>query len=327
MSDYEYLLKYQFSDEAKKYIISKDINLNNIPQDILEKIEKHFVKILDFENHARYFKIDNLKIIDKKTNLSEEILIFPISKMILNILENTPLFQAFANYYQKHFIYFINKDYESKNYKDIEKIIKDIAPGISQDKKGFYLPLVSLLNLELGEDYKLQYSNLDSGNIYFPNKDSLILFLSIVLKKRILRITEINKKEIPKNIQELAKKIKEKYSSLQKQQQEYSVIKPLTTEFPPCFQKLYDDLLNGNRLSHIANYHLAVFLYNVGFSYEEILELYKRLPNFDEKIASYQIKNIFAKKYAVANCETLKTNGLCVSECKVKHPLQLLKKK
>ncbi len=65
----------------------------------------------------------------------------------------------------------------------------------------------------------------------------------------------------------------------------------------------------------------------VGYTYEEVLEVYRHLPNFDEKIAGYQIKKILEKKYSVANCETLKSNGLCVKDCKVKHPLQLLKKK
>jgi hypothetical protein len=54
------------------------------------------------------------------------------------------------------------------------------------------------LSLELGDDYKLQYSNLNNGKIYFTTAKELIDFVSVVLKKRILRTQEINKKEIPK---------------------------------------------------------------------------------------------------------------------------------
>ena len=71
---------------------------------------------------------------------------------------------------------------------------------------------------------------------------------------------------------------------------------------------------------------MAVFLCAVGYTYEEVLEAYRHLPNFDEKIAGYQIKKILEKKYSVANCETLRSNNLCVKDCGVKHPLQLLKK-
>lgn len=324
MFDYDYLLKYQFSEECKKYFLSKNINLEDVSISVLEKTEQLFTKLYDVENYSRFFLIEELKIKDKKINLDDELFLYPLSRLILNLLDNVPLRQAYANYFQKQFVYFFNKDYLAKDFNTIEKIIKDLSPDISQNQKGFFIPLVSFLSLDLGDDYKLSYSNLESGNVYFLTKDSLIEFLAIILKKRILRTTEINKKEIPKNILALSEKIREKHVSYQKQN--VVLVKPKAGELPPCFEKLYTDLLSGNRLSHIANYHLAVFLFNVGYSFEEVLELYKNLPNFDEKIASYQIKNIFVKKYSVANCETLKSNGLCVSDCKVKHPLQLLKK-
>lgn len=327
MHNYDYLLKYPFSKEAKEYIESKNINLLEISPVILEKIEMQFNKLFDIENQNKYFNIDELKIKDKKINIDEELLVFPLSKIILNTVDNIPLFQAFANYQQKRFLYFINKDYQVKDYDSIEKIIKDICPNLSQNQKGFFISLVDLLSLDLGEEYKLQYANLENGNIYFPNKEALIDFLAIVLKKRILRTTEINKKELPKSVVELSNKIKEKYALVQRQREDFNINKPNIGEFPPCFDKLYNDLLSGQKLSHIANYHLAVFLCGVGYTYEEVLEAYRHLPNFDEKIAGYQIKKILEKKYSVANCETLKSNGLCVKDCKVKHPLQLLRKK
>lgn len=327
MDNYDYLLKYTFSKDAKDYIEQKNVNLLEISPNILEKIEMQFNKLFDIENQNRYFNIDELKIKDKKINIDEELLIYPISKITLSTIDNIPLFQAFANYHQKRFVYFLTKDYSQKDYDSIEKIIKDICPNISQNQKGFYISLVNLLALDLGDDYKLQYTNLDAGNIYFPSKDALIDFLAIVLKKRILRTTEINKKELPKPILQLCEKIKEKFISIQRQREDFNVNKPNKDEFPPCFDKLYNDLLAGQKLSHIANYHLAVFLCGVGYTYEEVLDIYRHLPNFDEKIAGYQIKKILEKKYSVANCETLKSNGLCVKDCKVKHPLQLLKKK
>ena len=56
-----------------------------------------------------------------------------------------------------------------------------------------------------------------------------------------------------------------------------------------------------------------------------MLDLFKHLPNFDEKIAGYQIQKVIEKKYSVSNCDTLKSNGLCVNDCKTKHPFQLFK--
>ena len=207
----------------------------------------------------------------------------------------------------------------------------DISPQLLFDskKEQYYVSLIDLLTLDLGEDYKLQYTNLDNGFIFFPNKEQLIDYLAVVLKKRILRQTEINKKELPKSFLEISEVVKKQFISKQKVQDniDYKFSGKLeNTKFPPCFDKLYTDLLAGKKLSHIGNYHLAVFLAGVGYNYEEMIAMYKQAPNFDERIAGYQIKKILEKGYSIANCETLKSNDLCVADCKVKHPLQLLKK-
>jgi len=106
---------------------------------------------------------------------------------------------------------------------------------------------------------------------------------------------------------------------------EQVIDKPEVNSFPPCFLKMYQKLVAGEKLTHSENFNIAVFLFNVGYNYDEILNLFKNLPNFDEKIAGYQIKKIIEKKYSVPNCDTLKSNGLCVKDCKTKHPFQLFK--
>ncbi len=327
MDDYDYLLKYPFSKASMEYIDSKGLLLSDISSVVLEKTDLLFSRLFEPESYTSFFSIDSLKISDRKAELDTELLVYPVSKIILSILNNVPLSQAFASYHQKRFVYFIGLDYKARAYDSIERLIKDICPSVTQDRSGFFIPLASLLALELGEEYKLQYTNLEHGNIYFQNKEQLVEFLSIVLKKRILRTTEVSRKELPKSLVSFSEVIRKKYVSTRLPAVTYVIARPKDTEFPPCFDKLYNDMLSGHKLSHIGNYHLAVFLSNIGYSYQEILDIYRNLPNFDERISSYQIRNIMEKKYSVANCETLRSNGLCIMDCKVKHPLQLLRKK
>jgi DNA primase large subunit len=296
---------------------------------LLEKVKKFLLEEINQEYKIQEKYWFNISRIDDEIIASSYVKIYPLSKIILSIIDNTPLLQSFANYYQKRFLYFSKKE---TNPEIINDLATDICPNIQFDskKEQYYIALIDLLTLDLGEDYKLQYTNLKEGNIFFINKEQLLEFLAVVLKKRILRTTEVNKKELPKVYLEISEDIKKKFQSTQKEREDFDYRfsgKLSNNDFPPCFDKLYNDLLSGKKLSHIGNYHLAVFLAGVGYSYEDIINIYKHAPNFDERIAGYQIKKILEKKYSIANCETLKSNDLCVFDCKVKHPLQLLKRK
>ena len=325
MFNYNYLIKYPFSKKAKEYLDTQNLDLFSVDEKLLEKA-KYFltVTILDQNREREWYK-------DLKKNYELEakvyVSIYPLSKIFLSIIDYSPINQSLANYYQAQLRYFLQKAFEEGKYDEIEEILSDLTPNLKKEES-YFIDLIDLLSLDLGDDYKLQYSNLNNGKIYFNNSKELIDFVSVVLKKRILRTTEINKKEIPKIFLSYAEDIKKKYFSDAKASISFqSINKPKEEEFPPCFAKLYNDLLARRKLSHIANFHFAVFLSNVGYNYDEILHIYKNLPNFDEKIAGYQIKKIIEKQYSVANCSNLKSNGLCVKDCKVKHPLQLLTKK
>lgn len=322
MFNYNYLIKYPFSKKAKEYLDSQNIDLLSVDDKLLETT-KYFltVTILEQNHEKEWYK-------DLKRNYELEakvhVNMYPLSKIFLSIIDYSPINQSLANYYQTQLRYFLQKAFEENRFDEIESVLEDLVPTIKKDEK-YYIDLIDLLSLELGDDYKLQYSNLNNGKIYFTTAKELIDFVSVVLKKRILRTQEINKKEIPKIFLEYADLIKQKYFSDARANISFQAInKPKDNEFPPCFLKLYNDILEKRKLSHIANFHLAVFLSNVGYNYDEILYIYKNLPNFDEKIAGYQIKKIIEKKYSVANCDNLKSNGLCVMDCKVKHPLQLM---
>jgi len=96
--------------------------------------------------------------------------------------------------------------------------------------------------------------------------------------------------------------------------------------FPPCMKRILDRLLNGENLSHQERFALATFLINIGTDLDVVLELFKHSPDFNERIARYQIEHLAGlrgskKKYLPYSCKTMKVLNLCVSECGVKNPL------
>ncbi len=95
---------------------------------------------------------------------------------------------------------------------------------------------------------------------------------------------------------------------------------------PPCISRLYNRILSGEKLSHMENFLLAVFLINVGLGEEEIVRIFSHAPNFNEKITRYQVEFLMGKrgggkKYMVPSCDKIRSMNLCVADCSVTNPL------
>ncbi len=100
--------------------------------------------------------------------------------------------------------------------------------------------------------------------------------------------------------------------------------------FPPCMQRLVNALVSGENLSHHERFAIATFLINAGVDLEIILDLFRHAPDFNERIARYQIEHLAGlrgsrKKYMTYNCDTMKTLGICPGvDCSVRNPLVYL---
>ncbi len=96
--------------------------------------------------------------------------------------------------------------------------------------------------------------------------------------------------------------------------------------FPPCMKRIYTALVRGDNLSHHERFAIATFLISLGMDLEDIINLFRRVPDFNERITRYQLEHLAGKRgggrrYAPYNCDNMRSRGLCVSECNVRHPL------
>lgn len=103
------------------------------------------------------------------------------------------------------------------------------------------------------------------------------------------------------------------------------------TIFPPCIRELIENIIKGENLSHHQRFALATFLINIGINLDIILKLFSYSPDFNEKIAKYQIEHLAGlrgskKKYFMYSCSTMKMLGICRAECGVKNPVTYMMK-
>ncbi|EQD58029.1 DNA primase large subunit [mine drainage metagenome] len=103
--------------------------------------------------------------------------------------------------------------------------------------------------------------------------------------------------------------------------------------FPPCILHFLSDAKSGINLAHMARFTMVSFLHNAGMKNEEIMEIFKSAPDFNERITTYQVNHVTGASsgtsYSPPRCTVLKSNHLCYMDsdyvCNtdwLKHPLQ-----
>lgn len=295
----------------------------------------------------------------------EEVVAFYLALLIISLIGNKWLRNRFAVAYGKHVYEYLKKE----SPENIEAIARKIGIDAKYDpNKCPKIPLLKRNTLvykiipfninvkdylryvkRLANDPKYALINqiVDEGRVYV-DKDVFVRILveAIVefIKNKIVFVDKIPD-EIKKIVDEIVKELKlnelsdrisiyethitEKQSSGNVKELEISKVPIDFNAFPPCMKDLVEQLKRGENLSHQARFTIAAFLSRIGMSVDSILELFSNVPDFNEKIARYQVEHIAGlrgsrKQYMPYSCSTMKSLGLCPlteGDCGVRNPL------
>lgn len=114
----------------------------------------------------------------------------------------------------------------------------------------------------------------------------------------------------------------------------FNVASTVSTVYPPCIKHALHVLDDGENLSHFGRLMLATFLLGKKKSVNEIVTLFKKAPDYNEKITLYQIQHLAGisgskTKYNCPSCKKIKIHNLCfaTSECNnIVNPFQFKRK-
>jgi len=303
-------------------------------------------------------KIINKGFVPPSNEIVEyEVIAFYALLTIAKLLQDKRLVSRIAVAYAKHARIKLQKEPINNlmmigNMLGLEVVIGQRHPKIpSEIKKGsiiyivkpFSLPLRTFLiySSRLARDPKYSLVNqiVWKGRVYLE-KQVYVRLLEEAIAKKILEIYDKINPD-PSEYQGLlseAKKILEETEWLQKRIVAQEIEEKTTgvidfESFPPCMKLILDKLRAGENLSHQERFTFAAFLARIGMDVDSILDLFKTTPDFNEKIARYQIEHIAGlrgskKQYMPYSCQTMKSLGLCPIDggCGAKNPLVVYKK-
>jgi len=328
------LAKYPFLKETTEYVKKLDLKLEDLTnsgfENVLERAEERL------EEAILYVMVGK-----RQRNADIEILSFPVAIMTAIATENSFIKKRYALAEAK-------QAYEEMKLESKEKVLaiaQNFGWKLTVNNRleipcEFTLSFVDYIRntTHLRETkWKLVNRLLSNGNVYLPRNEAARLLSEEVRKHIEKRLEAKDLPTFPTKITETAEKIKKlSLEKIGEAEMEGFPKEMVQTAFPPCIETLYQAFTSGRHLSHIGRFTLTSFLVNVGMPSEKVIELFRNVSDFNERMTRYQVEHIAGEKgsrtrYIPPKCDTLKTHGVCVTPdtlCqRVHHPLSYYKKK
>ena len=322
------LSRYPFLKENAEYVEKLDLRIEDLAA-------PEFVNVLQ-RAQERVEESILYAVIDRNTRNEEvEILSFPVAVMLVIATGNS----------------FIRKRYalaEAKqSYGDLRNEPKERIVAVAQN---FGWKLEPNADPRVPYEFALQFTDylrntvhlrekkwklvnriLSDGKVYVARNEACRLLSEEVRRYIEQRLDTKELPNLPQTMKEMAEKIKQlSLDKLGKTEVEGFPKAVSQSAFPPCVASLYETFKSGRHLSHIGRFTLTSFLINIGMPSEEVVELFKNISDFNEKMTRYQVEHIAGERgsrtrYTTPMCDTLKTHGVCANPdelCRnIRHPL------
>jgi DNA primase large subunit len=194
-----------------------------------------------------------------------------------------------------------------------------------------YLRLIREL---IGPEWRLVNRMVHRGYVYLTEAEVVRLFRQLVYQRlsSTENVPKITIKQLPAKLQEAAEDIVKELVKLRSSYEPVTV--PASGDWPPCMEAIRARVAEA---SHKELFSLTAFLVNRGYAVEQILSMLAERPDFNEKIARYQVEHIAGlrgsrTRYRPPSCQTMRSLGLCVEDGRlcpkwIKNPLEFRKPK
>lgn len=323
LGDLLFAQRYPFSGIARNIVNETGLNLQDVSEAVTERAQK---MILAAAKQQKY----DPQIGNYEELLQNEVLAFPVAKILLSIIAKPELYAKFAGMFSKSSFVSLQKE----NDETLQDIAKDLGIKIkfSGNAEEFAeIGMLQYLGADFREDFmKLINQRLEKGKIIL-SKNEFVRFLSQAIYRKIFTSLPTDTKGIPDSFRAIANALSKQAFSESFQAFNAKLSGNIKADaFPPCISEMYAKILSGANLNHTERFTLAAFLVSVGMGVEQVIAVFKNAPNFNEKITRYQIERIAGSgnktNYAPASCAKMKSYKLCIRNGElcgnIKHPMQ-----
>ena len=180
------------------------------------------------------------------------------------------------------------------------------------------------------QEWKLINRSVKDGYVYLDTDEAVRLIRNELSNLIYTRVKNMKVYEVPILIKSKADELRKKYSGRYVYRNQFKIL-----DYPPCIKHAMEIINKGENLPHSARFMLATYMLAIGKTEEEVIEIFKNSPDYNEKITRYQVEHLAGKKgshikYSVPSCDRLRSEDLCfaVKECEnLINPIQFGRRK
>ncbi len=217
--------------------------------------------------------------------------------------------------------------------------LRPIQPQPNLSNYNFALDFTDYIrNAAIIQDKRWKLTNrlLSKGEVFLTTVE-----ISRLLEEEVRRYIEqklqVKVKSLPPSMMNRINRLKQLfYEKRGKTSWEEIPSEVIIFAYPPCIKTLHERISSGHHLSHIGRFTLTTFLVNIGMTTENVIDLFRSLADFNERMTRYQVEHLAGLrgsriKYIPPRCDTLRTHGVCPGMdgiCRgVRHPLAYYRRK
>ncbi len=258
--------------------------------------------INDLEEQAILYAQDNIEKYTPTKQLELDTQVWLVSMIMLRFLNNNFITRKFVSNYSKLFEYHLTRDFKTKevrlevlDYFGINKDIKFMPIGNKKQQEELVsIHVMDYLEiLETGlpaPQFHIKQLPLAKGFVYIETPRFLYLLRLVLEQKLISKIKSMKVYTDNKTINDCVSVLKEKYPS----EDEY-IKANNSAVIAPSIKELIEKAYNEHQLDHRSRIRLGIYLQGRGFSTDYILEIFKQLSDYNEKITLRHLQSL--KKY------------------------------
>lgn len=326
--DTETLAKYPFLQEAGDYVRSLQF-------DLTELTKPENAKVVQRAKERVLEAIKKAKVSKETTNIEIEILSFPLALAFVKAagLEHLMSRYAFAEAMRAES--FLERE-KTPAVALIFHKVTDIDPEILYGKPfEFKIPVTEYLRRATyfhTPEWKLVNRAVENGYVHV-RKSELVRLIREEIKNLIHnRLHALSSFKTPQEFQPIIEELIRSSPTPIDVGEEITVT---PDKYPPCLVRALELLQTGQNVPHYGRFLMATFLLSIGKGVNDIVQLYPKVPDFNEKITRYQVEHIAGlrggrTRYRVPSCRTLATHNFCfrTQACgTIMNPLQFARQK
>ncbi len=327
------LAKYPFLQEASSYIQESKFDFAEFDRPEMIHIINRAVEKLENELKGKiYSNLDEYEI---------EIMTFLVSLLLIKSIGLEEVSKKCSLFEAMRVERFLSTDLsiERSSQKKkllVQKIFQDLFDiNIDVDSTSsickLSIPDYLLRASQMYEqEWKLINRSVKDGYVYLDTDEAVRLIRNELSNLIYTRIKNMKIYEVPIIIKSKADELRKKYSGRYVYRNQFKIL-----EYPPCIKHAMEIINKGENLPHSARFMLATYMLAIGKTEEEVIEIFKNSPDYNEKITRYQVEHLAGKKgshikYSVPSCDRLRSEDLCfaVKECEsLINPIQFGRRK